>query len=54
MRVRWMSPCLSVERSAFAPIGKADGFEPFAAEDEHRAVDAGARDGDFPCVVVIG
>ena len=26
---------------------EADGFEPFAAEDEHRDVDAGAVDGDF-------
>ena len=26
---------------------EADGFEPFAAEDEHRDVDAGAVDFDF-------
>ena len=26
---------------------EADGFEPFAAGDEHRDVDAGAVDGDF-------
>ena len=54
MRVSWMSPCLSVERNAVAPIGKPKAFRHFAAEDEHRDVDAGACDGDFSCVVVIG
>ena len=32
---------------------EADGFEPFAAEDEHGDVDAGAGDGDFSCVDAI-
>jgi hypothetical protein len=44
MRVSWMSPCLSVERNAFAPIGKPMAFRHIAAEDEHRDVDAGAGD----------
>jgi hypothetical protein len=48
-----MSPCLSVERNAVAPIGKPKAFRHFAAEDEHRDVDAGARDGDFSCVDAI-
>ena len=47
MRVSVMSPCLSVGRDAVAPVGKPDGFEPFAADDEHRGVDAGAVDSDF-------
>jgi hypothetical protein len=42
-----MSPRLSVERNAFAPIGKPMAFRHFAAEDEHRDVDARAGDRDF-------
>jgi hypothetical protein len=47
MRVSWMSPCLSVEKNAFALIRKPMAFRQLAAEDEHRDVDAGAVDGDF-------
>jgi len=32
---------------------EADGFEPFAAEDEHGDADVGAGDGDFSCVDAI-
>jgi len=48
-----MSPRLSVDRSAFAPIGKPMAFRHSAAEDEHGLVDAGAGDGDFSCVDAI-
>jgi hypothetical protein len=47
MRVSLMSPCVSVERNAVAPIGKPMAFRHIAAEDEHRDVDAGAVDFDF-------
>jgi hypothetical protein len=47
-----MSPRLSVERNAFAPIGKPMAFRHLAAEDEHRDVDARAGDGDFSSEVV--
>ena len=43
----WMSPRLSMERNAVAPIGKPMAFRHIAAEDEHRDVDAGAVEGDF-------
>jgi hypothetical protein len=36
MRESVMSPRLSVERNAFAPIGKPMAFRHPAAEDEHR------------------
>jgi hypothetical protein len=49
MRVSLMSPRVSVERNAVAPIGKPMAFRHIAAEDEHRDVDAGAGDGDFGC-----
>ena len=48
-----MSPRLSVERNAFAPIGKPMALSHSAAEDEHGDVDAGAGDGDFSCVDAI-
>ena len=54
MRVSVMSPRLSVERNAFAPIGEPMAFRHFAAEDEHGHVDAGAGEGDFPRVEAIG
>jgi hypothetical protein len=47
MRVSLMSPRVSVERNAVAPIGKPMAFRHIAAEDEHRDVDAGAVDFDF-------
>ena len=47
MRVSLMSPRVSVERNAVAPIGKPMAFRHIAAEDEHRDVDAGAVEGDF-------
>jgi hypothetical protein len=48
-----MSPRLSVERNAFAPIGKPMAFRHLAAEDEHRDVDARAGDGVFRDEVAI-
>jgi hypothetical protein len=53
MRVSVMSPRLSVERNAFAPIGKPMALRHFAAEDEHGHIDSGAGDGDFFCVEAI-
>jgi hypothetical protein len=47
MRVSVMSPRLSVDRNAVAPIGKPMAFRHIAAEDEHWDVGGGAVDGDF-------
>jgi hypothetical protein len=53
MRVSLMSPHVSVERNAVAPIGKPMAFRHSAAADEYGDVDAGAGDGDFSCVDAI-
>jgi hypothetical protein len=49
MRVSLMSPRVSVERKAVAPMLKPMAFRHIAAEDQHRHVDSAgvAVDGDF-------